>query len=62
MGSRKGKPSLPPVMVTLGEGQPTPAQAAAWRKLWQRLLENETPGQAPQPARGEEGNGSATSG
>ena len=52
--ARKAKPTLPPVVVAIREGQPTPSQAATWRRLWQKLLETKAPGQAPQPARGGE--------
>jgi hypothetical protein len=52
--TRRAKPTLPRVVVTIREGEPTPSQAAAWRRFWQKLLEREAPGQAPQPARGGE--------
>ncbi len=48
MGSRKGKPALPTVMVQVTSGRPTPAQAARWRQLWTRLLQMEN---APTPGK-----------
>lgn len=56
MGSRKAKPVLPPLVVVIREGvQAAPSQVMAWRRLWSLLTapENKTPGQTPQPARGE---------
>jgi hypothetical protein len=54
MGKPKAKPTLPLVVVVIREAPPTPGQVAAWRHLWQKLLETKAPGQAPQPARGGE--------
>ena len=38
MGERKANPALPPVVVTIRQGQPTPVQMAGWRQLWAKLL------------------------
>ena len=48
MAKRRAKPTLPTVRVVIREGQLSPAQAAAFRALFDRLL-------APCPAPGNEG-------
>ena len=50
MSKSKAKP-LPPVVVTIREGPPSPAQLAAFRALFNRLL---APCLAPGPAEEDE--------
>jgi len=37
--SKRAKPALPRVAVTIRKQEPTPSQAASWFRLWSLLLE-----------------------
>ncbi len=53
MGKSKAKPLL---VVTIREGhQPTLVQAAAWARLWRKLLDGNIKGEAPAPGGGRGG-------
>jgi len=38
MGKRKTSRTVPPVVAVMREGPPSPAQQAAYRRLWDMLL------------------------
>ena len=56
MPKRNSTSNLPPVVVSITEGEPTLGQVAAWRRLWDKLLspDDATPASG-NPNRGKNG-------